>query len=371
MNSALRNGRYSKTLSIYDDDDETRRECPPECKRNGHLDLFTSDDDAAAFLDETYTIIPSDAAEEAAGRAQDNEAADGNEEENDLPRARDRNYLKAGLYDTNGNGIMKGISNMGRKDLGCKQASFDLVTEAALFTDAQYYILNNVQQVNFTSFDTFVRHLNAELEERSLAAKEVDESIDTVCLMIEKKITRNQDRMLEVVESLRQRVLPWSNDGEEEVEDDGPEDDESDESVGEDEVPRYSTNAVFRCSTNAVFRAIYDNDQIKPKFTTTSTNEAVKKRTRKSLSRTLSHAYHETHEVDPTNPLHIQTESGYVSPVHDHNYDGAGAFQGKQEDIERTKQEIAQRKRVAYQMRGLHIQFTRRLVCVIYVWSYV
>ena len=69
------------------------------------------------------------------------------------------------------------------------------------------------------------------------------------------------------------------------------------------------------------------------------------------------------HNINPTNPSHIQTESGYVSPVHDHeDYDGAGAFEGKQEDIERTKREIDQRKRVAYQMRGLHIRLVHKKV---------
>ena len=149
---------------------------------------------------------------------------------------------------------------------------------------------------------------------------------------------------------------------------DGPEDDESDESVGddasdesvgEDEVPTCSTNPVFRCSTNPVFEAIYEDDQIKPKFTSTTPNEAVQKRIRKSLIRTISCAYHGTHNINPTNPLHIQTESGYVSPVHDHeDYDGAGL----PEDIERTKREIAQRKRVAYQMRGLHIRLVHKKV---------
>ena len=43
-------------------------------------------------------------------------------------------------------------------------------------------------------------------------------------------------------------------------------------------------------------------------------------------------------------------------------HDGYSAYEGKEEDITRTKKEIAKRKRVAHQMRGLHLALVHKKV---------
>ena len=84
----------------------------------------------------------------------------------------------------------------------------------------------------------------------------------------------------------------------------------------------------------------------------------------KAKNRSITNAYIAQLRIDPKDATHFQTDSGYVSSVHEHRHehDGYSAYEGKEEDITRTKKEIAMRKRVAHQMRGLHLALVHKKV---------
>ena len=132
------------------------------------------------------------------------------------------------------------------------------------------------------------------------------------------------------------------------------------ESAGEDE-----SDDEFDCSGNEVFAAIYDSTELNPEYSVKGNMKskvAIGNRV-KGRNKAITKAYNASQGIDGSDASRLQNDSGYVSAVHDHeHHDGYSAFEGKQEDIERTKKEIDRRKRVAYQMRGLHLALFHKKV---------
>lgn len=119
------------------------------------------------------------------------------------------------------------------------------------------------------------------------------------------------------------------------------------------------------CAGNPVFNMIYDDTNLRPEYLIDGLKSKVAIGSRKkSLIKDIANAFNVSQRIDGSDASRFQTESGYVSSVHNHvDFDGYSAFEGKQEDIDRTKKEIARRKRVAYQMRGLDLALTHKKVC--------
>jgi len=142
--------------------------------------LLSSAAEANKYLDTTYPLTPSQAAVEAAARASD-------VDDEPIPSVRDRGYFLAGVKMNQDN--LKGVSRFS----GAKQTAmgngfpgtirFELVTEAALFVDCMLHIKwhrdGDDPTYNFDNFDKFIRHHEAEVNERDLG-KTLVQSIASV-----------------------------------------------------------------------------------------------------------------------------------------------------------------------------------------------
>ena len=337
---------------------------------------LSSEAEANKYLETTYRLTPSEAAEEAAIRARDADDEDAIEEDEPIPAVRDRGYHHAQL--TLHHEVWKGVSKFYTSkstEIGCSSVRFKLASEAALFTDCMLYIKWYVDGddmiFNFDTIDKFIRHHEAELAERDLT-KSLAKSIHSVRAEVVKRATAAgnsrltdeevQTCLIAVLDSLdidedddeavRGIDLCWVDDNNEEMSD-AEEDDES-------------IDGVDVCWANPVFNAIYNNNtEIRPEYSLSGlSNKVVMGNRRKGLAKAITKAYNSSQGIDGSSDAsQFQTDSGYVSSVHDHeHHDGYSAFEGKEEDTQRTKEEIAWRKRVAHQMRGLHLALLHKKV---------
>ena len=206
-------------------------------------------------------------------------------------------------------------------------------------------------------------NLLKKLSERNIT-KSLSDSIESVRAAIESRVTGAVASRNEVLESLRNNVLCWENDdGEFTSGDDETSDDESSES--ED-----SSESVKICAGNPIVQSIYDGAELKNAFNIRgNSNSIVHGKKTKDKNRSITRAYNAHFGLDPNNATHFMNESGYVSSVHEHHlqHDGYTAYEGKEEDIQRTKQEIAWRKRITHQMRGLHLALVHKKVWLMFI----
>ena len=263
---------------------------------------------------------------------------------------------------------------------GCVDcATFDLASEAALYVDCMLWINwyqdSDDMVFNFDTIQKLERHHSAELIERQgelgerVRGRTLAESIEAVRSEIANRVIKKKNSiktkaevvasLTEVLESLDNNQLCWEHDDDESSGDDEPSDDESNESDD-------SSESVKICAGNPIFQSIYDDADLKQAFITRGPSSSIVygKRT-KDKNKCITRAYNAHLGLNPNNATHFMNESGYVSSVHEHHlqHDGYTAYEGKEEDIQRTKEEIAWRRRVTHQMRGLHLALVHKKVC--------
>ena len=372
---------YPVIASLEDDTDPIFR---PNLLEHNDV-LLSSAAEANEYLENTYPLTLSEAAEEAATRVR--EEVD-NEEDDPIPAAKDRGYLHASLRIGRLVGRCRFSHITKQSNIGFSEVEFDLVTEAALFADCILHIRwhrdGDDPTYNFDTINKFIRHHEAEVKERELTKSLAESIADVRAQVMERaKVARNSRLTKAEIKTRRTAVLTslvvvdddddavddivlcWEEQDDEGMnaaeaagEDDGSDSSEDDESDDGDV-----------CTGNPVFNMIYNNTEIRPEYLTWGLKSKVAIGNRgKGMAKDIAKAFNASQGIDGSDASRFQNESRYVSAVHDHeHHDGYSAFEGKREDIERTKKEIDRRKRVAYQMRGLHLALTHKKVWLCFV----